>query len=98
MIGWPQFQTKDGRMYDRVWAPGPTRIPPLAMTETIETAEGGTPKVLQRQAMLYAAPTGAPAPAPETEYILVSVVESDGQAWVEVAAGMDVSPGMLELS
>ncbi len=98
MIGWPQFQTKDGKLYDRVWAPSPARIPPLDMTETIETAEGGAPKTLRRQAMLYAAPTGAPPPAPETEYILVSVVEADGQAWVEVAAGMDVSPGMLELS
>jgi hypothetical protein len=96
MIGWPQFQTKDGKLYDRVWAPGATRIPPLALTEIIESA--GPSHTIRRQAMLYAAPTGAQPPAPDTEYILVSAVEADGQAWVEVAAGMDVNPGMLNLS
>jgi hypothetical protein len=48
--------------------------------------------------MLYAASTGAASPAPGTEYILVSVVEEAGQAWVEIAAGIDVSPGLLDLS
>lgn len=102
MIGWPQFQTKDGKMYDRVWIPGPTHVPPIELTETIETAEAAARPVLRRQSMLYAAPTGSPPPAPQTEYILVSAVESAGeagrQAWVEIAAGMDVSPGMLALS
>ena len=101
IIGWPQFQTKDGKMYDRVWSPGPTRVPPLDLTETMTVANASGPDVtqaLRRQSMLYAAPTGAPSPAPATEYILVSVIEAGGQAWVEIAAGMDVNPGMLELS
>ena len=101
IIGWPQFQTKDGKMYDRVWAPGPTRIAPLDLTETMTVANASGPDVTQalhRQAMLYAAPTGVPSPAPATEYILVSVMQAGGQAWVEIAAGMDVNPGMLELS
>jgi hypothetical protein len=29
MIGWPQFQTKDGKLYDRVWAPGGPRVAPV---------------------------------------------------------------------
>ncbi|MGC2201857.1 MAG: DUF2491 family protein, partial [Stellaceae bacterium] len=28
MIGWPSFQTKDGKMYGRVWAPSNSRVPP----------------------------------------------------------------------
>jgi hypothetical protein len=48
--------------------------------------------------MLYAAPTGAAEPAPPTEYILVSAVEAEGQAWVEIAAGIDVNPATLSLA
>jgi hypothetical protein len=48
--------------------------------------------------MLYAAPTGAAAPAPPTEYILVAAVEQADQAWVEIFAGIDVNIGMLHLS
>jgi hypothetical protein len=96
LIGWPQFQTKDGKLYDRVWAPGPNRTPPLRLRETVETAGGS--HVLQSQAMLYAAPTGLADPAPQTEYILVSAVESGGSAWVEVSAGIDVNPAMLSLA
>ena len=71
-------------------------MPPLSMTETIAGPDGTQER--RRQIMLYAASTGAAPPAPATEYILVSAVEAGGQAWVEVAAGMDVSPGMLNLS
>ena len=48
--------------------------------------------------MLYAAPTGAAAPAPQTEYVLVAAVEAGGQAWVEVHAGIDVNPAALSLA
>ena len=75
MIGWPEFQTKDGKLYGRAWAPGAARIPPLhASTETIETAVDRT-RTASIQAMLYGAATGLPPPAPATEYILVAAVE-----------------------
>jgi hypothetical protein len=96
LIGWPQFQTKDGKLYDRVWAPGPNPVPPRSMVETIE-GPGSTQEV-HIQAMLYAAPTGAAAPAPETEYILVSVLEAGGRARVEIRAGIDVNPASLALT
>jgi hypothetical protein len=48
--------------------------------------------------MLYAAPTGAPEPAPPVEYILVAAVEAEGQAWVEINAGIDVNPTTLSLA
>lgn len=96
MIGWPEFQTKDGKIYPRAWAPGTSRVAPHEFTETVETL-GGT-RTVRSYAMLYAAPTGAAAPAPETEYVLVAAVEADGQAWVEVHAGIDVNPAALSLA
>lgn len=96
MIGWSEFQTNDGKVYARVWSPGAARVPPRVFTETV-TTESGT-QTLRRQAMLYAAPTGAAPPAPPAEYILVSAVKAGGQAWVDVSAGIDVSPAALALS
>ena len=87
---------KDGKLYDRVWAPGPARTPPVRLRETIETARGTF--TADSQAMLYAAPLGLPDPAPRTEYIMVAAVESGGRAWVEISAGIDVSPAMLSLA
>ena len=96
MIGWPQFQTKDGKLYDRAWAPGSEWIAPRAITESIETLSGT--RTLQSQAMLYAAATGAAAPAPQTEYILVAAVQDQGQARVEIRAGIDLNPALLQLA
>ena len=96
MIGWPAFQTKDGKIYGRAWAPGAARIPPRQMQETVESPQGTVQR--QLQAMLYAAPTGAAAPAPPTEYIMVAAIEAEGQAWVEIHAGIDINPAALELA
>ena len=95
-IGWPEFQTKDGKVYTRVWAHGNARVAPRVLTESLTNATGTTSRV--QQAMLYAAPTGAAAPAPPTEYMLVAAAEQAGQAWVEIFAGIDVNIGMLQLS
>jgi len=96
MIGWPEFQTKDGKIYARAWTPGDRRIAPQRFVETRAELNGS--RTVRREAMLYAAPTGAAAPAPETEYVLVEMVESEGQAWVEIHAGIDVNPAALSLS
>lgn len=96
MIGWPEFQTKDGKVYARAWAPGRSRIAPRALAEEVETAQGR--RTVRSQAMLYAAPTGLAPPAPPTEYVLVAAVEDGGQAWVELRAGLDVSPASLSLA
>ncbi len=96
MIGWPEFQTKDGKIYGRAWAPGPSRIPPGVLPETIETTDGTQART--SQAMLYAAPTGLAQPAPQTEYILVAAVEAGQQAWVQIWAGIDINPATLSLA
>jgi hypothetical protein len=96
MIGWPEFQTRDGKVYARAWSPGQSRIEPRRLVEDIETAQGR--RSITSQTMLYAAPTGLAAPAPGTEYILVSAVEDGGQAWVEIRAGFDVNPASLSLA
>jgi hypothetical protein len=95
-IGWPDFQTKDGKVYQRAWTPGGSRIQPFQMREEQKDVKGSRNRRLD--AMLYAAPTGAAAPAPDKEYILVSAIDEDGQAWVEIAAGIDVSPASLSLT
>lgn len=95
MIGWPRFQTTDGRIYDRVWAPGDMRIPPERFVETIEDLAGR--RTVTSEAMLYGAPTGAPSPAPPIEYILVALVEGDEQAVIRIHAGIDVNPAGLSL-
>lgn len=96
MIGWPTFQTKDGKTYSRVWAPGDSRISPRVLTETVEGLSGT--RVVQSQAMLYAAPTGGADPAPTTEYIMVAALQVGGRAWVEIRAGIDLNPVTLQLA
>jgi hypothetical protein len=95
MIGWPQFQTKDGMLYDRVWAPGSARIEPRVLEETIEDLQGASTRRLSL--MLYAAPTEAPGPAPQREYVLVTAVEEGNQGWIEIHAGIDINPAALNL-
>jgi hypothetical protein len=66
------------------------------MVEEIESLAGRRTRRIQ--AMLYAAPTGVAAPAPQAEYVLVSAIEEGGRAWVEVRAGIDVNPASLGLA
>jgi hypothetical protein len=96
MIGWPEFQTKDGKLYPRLWASGSGRTPPRNLNENIAEAE--RMRIRKSQAMLYGAPTGLADPAPQAEYILVAAVEESGQAWIEVLAGIDINPAALSLS
>jgi hypothetical protein len=96
VIGWPEFQARDGKVYTRLWTQGDARVAPRVLTETLTDTTGTTSR--ERQAMLYAAATDAPAPAPPTEYMLVAAADQGGQAWVEIYAGIDVPVGMLQLS
>ena len=95
MIGWPQFETKDGKTYDRVWAPGSSRVQPRQQVETLQGTSGTVERKIQ--AMLYGARTGAAPPAPAIEYVLVCAVEQGDDAWVEVYAGIDINPAALTL-
>ena len=94
-IGWPEFQTKDGKVYTRVWSQGNTRVAPRVLTETLTHATGTTSQ--ERQAMLYAAPTGAKH-RPGRPSTSGRRSGPGGQAWVELYAGIDVPVGMLQLS
>lgn len=96
MIGWPEFQTKDGKTYARAWIPGEGRVSPRQLSETIEDLNGS--RTITTQAMLYAGPTGAPNPAPATEYILVAALQDAGRASVEIRAGIDINPVTLQLA
>ncbi|MCF4167177.1 YjfK family protein [Zavarzinia compransoris] len=96
MIGWPEFETKDGQRYDRVWSPGKSHIQPRQFTERIEQLRGESER--HQAAMLYGRRTGAKAPAPEIEYLLVTAVQTKTQAFVELHAGIDFNPAALTLS
>jgi hypothetical protein len=95
MIGWPEFQTKDGKVYGRAWASGGSRVPPRDQIETLRDVSGDGLRTLH--AMMYAGATRAAPPAPATEYILVEAVEQGGQAWVDVYSGIDINPAALAL-
>ena len=95
MIGWPSFQTKDGKTYGRVWAPSDSRVPPRKMEETLQLVDHVEQR--QQQMMLYGGATGGAPPAPETEYVLVSAIDASGQAWVEIDVGIDINPAALTL-
>jgi len=53
---------------------------------------------MSTRAMLYARPTGLADPAPQTEYVMVGVVEDRDQAWVDLHAGIDLNPAALTLA
>ncbi|KAB0680157.1 DUF2491 family protein [Aureimonas leprariae] len=96
MIGWPDFQTKDGKTYDRVWSPSERRVEPRKFTETIEDLAGT--RTVESEVMLYAAATGVPEPGPATEYIMVSALQDAGRASVEIRSGIDINPVTLQLA
>lgn len=98
MIGWPEFELKDGTKFARVFGAGTgARIAPLRWTETREGADG---QAQQRRlsAMLYARPTNAPDPAPQWDYLLVAAAEAGRGAWVELHRGIDLNPASLKLA
>jgi hypothetical protein len=96
MIGWPEFETKDGLQHVRAWSPGEARLPPVRLAETIRHLEGTSTR--QHDAMLYARDTGLAAPAPATEYLLVAAIEGDAGARVELHVGIDINPASLALT
>lgn len=96
LIGWPQFQTLDGQLYDRVWSPGLSRIEPLSFEATVTNMDGTFQ--LDTRAMLYARSTGLADPAPQSEYLMAGVVENQDQAWVDLHAGIDLNPAALTLA
>ncbi|WP_200375214.1 DUF2491 family protein [Thiocystis violacea] len=98
LIGWPEFQTQDGRLYARLWSPGQARLEPYALRETLETADGAAVEPSRQQAMLYARATGAQPPAPGTEYLLVAANEQGEGAWVSLHVGIDIPVAGLNLS
>lgn len=96
LLGWPEFQTKNGKVYPRLWTPGATRLKPRELTENLDMGTRQWSRT--HQAMLYAAATQAPAPAPQTEYMLLSATEGEEGAVVQIHAGIDVSVSLLNLS
>ena len=66
-IGWPEFQTKDGKVYSRVWSQGATRVAPRVLTETL-THTTGTRARNGRRCSTRRRPGRKPRPC-STEYV-----------------------------
>ncbi len=104
-IGYPLFQTADERfVYSRLWSPGEYRVDPVQFTEQVRgDSQSGQTVTESHQAMLYAryAPEPAEGEPPSveavTELMLVSAVESPGEAWVEIHVGLDLDPTYLRV-
>ncbi|MEI6557136.1 MAG: DUF2491 family protein [Rhodospirillaceae bacterium] len=89
-IGYPSFEAK-GRLYQRLWTPGRTRVAPLDLEETVARADGGRSRA-EHSAMLYGRAVITPG-GEVTEYLLVSAVRGeDGVAWVDLMVGIDLLP------
>ncbi len=95
MIGFPTFETKDGKAYQRVWQAGDGRVEPRTLIEN-RTDANGTRRV-KSSAMLYAADTGRSAPSPTREFLLVEAIEDGEDASVLIHAGIDIDPSSLSL-
>lgn len=96
MIGWPEFETKDGSKHARIWSPGESKLPPIRFREAIKHLDGTAHRTLD--AMLYGVDTGLAAPAPATEYLMVAAIEGDAGARVELHVGIDINPASLSLT
>lgn len=93
-IGLDRFQTRDGILYDRTWNPGAPWVRPAGFAEILYPDPAGTgSKTARHQAMLYQ----RHASADLTEYMLLSAVQEGRSAWVELAVGMTVDTGFLEI-
>lgn len=97
MIGFPVFETQDGARWDRVWSPGEATVPPVEATEDMELP-GGKVRTRHLSAMLFARATGAEAPAPDREYLLVVAWREGGDAGVTLYAGIDLPVAGLRLT
>ena len=90
MIGHPQFQLKDGTLFGRHWSPSDYSIEPFQFTET----EFGPGRVVVArrdwQSMLYSRALDLPEPAPQAEYILVSLVDEAAGASIRIHCGIDI--------
>ena len=93
--GLTEFQAKDGKVYTRLWTQGTSRVGRPVDTETLTNATGTTSR--EWQAMLYAAPTNAPAPARRPVHAGPRS-EREGKPGWRSTPGMDLPVGMLQLS
>jgi hypothetical protein len=105
-IGLNVFQLKDGTQYDRVWEDEDsmriveqddqgtriTRIPPLEYLETIYSDRtGGSMETVKYDTMLY----GRQVNESVYEYLMVSAVNDQEGASVQIMVGIELQPGSI---
>ena len=102
-IGYSLFQTEDGIQYQRAWdndgeqinlPAGTNHIPPVEFTERIyHDAYGDSWEDVQHSAMLY----GRDVTEDVQEFLLVSAVEEEDGASIQLMVGIPVEPTSLKV-
>jgi hypothetical protein len=95
MIGNPQFELRDGTSFARHWMPGDAVVEPVVFYESEEGPRGVVLARRTWQSMLYSRPLDLPEPAPQAEYLLVSLVEEGDAAAIQLHAGIDIPTGSI---
>ncbi|MFH1117413.1 MAG: DUF2491 family protein [Pseudomonadota bacterium] len=97
-IGLDAFQTKDEILYNRVWSGGRSgtgqidRVLPLEFEETVyHDPEGAHRESIKYRSMLY----GRHVNERVDEYLLLSAVEEDDGAAIQIMVGIEIDPGSL---
>jgi hypothetical protein len=93
-IGWKDFTSKDGAVWGRVWEPGSDYVEPRTFTEEIE--EVGGKRTVTSFSELYSRATGAPALAPQFEFLLLASIKERGV--VEIWSGVDINTASLGIA
>ena len=96
MIGWPAFQTKDGKTYDRAWAPGQSQDPAASADRDRTGPRRGDAAPAAGDAVCRSDRRRA-ARAAKRVRAWSQPSRTSGQAWVEIHAGIDVNPASLTL-
>lgn len=100
MIGWWQFQTLGGVLYDRFWQPycnvPAAWVEPVKFTNTI-TKAGVNKTAVPLSAEMYFRATGSTVSiAPSQEYLLVEYVEGTDQKF-NIWVGYDLLPASVKI-
>jgi hypothetical protein len=97
-IGLDAFQTQDEILYGRVWSGGRTgtgqvdRVAPVEFEEAVYHDSDGTQcESVKYRSMLY----GRHVNERVDEYLLLSAVEEEDGAAIQIMVGIDIDPGSL---
>lgn len=100
MIGWWQFQTLDGTLYNRYWQPWDPSVPVRVLPERFTASSVGTPVLNSNPVgtMMYWRSTERTNDiAPLQEYLWVEHHDARNDQHVDIYCGYDVDPALVQI-